>query len=162
MVIFHTYVSLPDGEYCTLFIWLLGLGRSWPACLWTMPSWWKLGASSRRRWTSAFFLWCVKPQRSRQFKEYSGFWPTNGDVVCIWWMVIYGHIWLLVSNGFYFPFHIGCHPNHIDELIFFRGVGQPPSWYGWLAITLWSKARLAGKMVPFCKVRWCPPLKWPG
>ena len=31
-----------------------------------------------------------------------------------------------VEHQFYFPFHIWDNPNHIDELIFFRGVGLPP------------------------------------
>ena len=34
--------------------------------------------------------------------------------------------WLVVSNIFYFPFHIWDVILPIDELRFFRGVGQPP------------------------------------
>ena len=35
--------------------------------------------------------------------------------------------WLVVSNIFYFPFHIWDVILPIDELRFFRGVGQPPT-----------------------------------
>ena len=35
--------------------------------------------------------------------------------------------WLVVWNIFYFPFHIWDVILPIDELIFFRGVGQPPT-----------------------------------
>ena len=37
------------------------------------------------------------------------------------------HIWLVVSNMFYFPFHIWDNPNPIDELIFFKMVIAPPT-----------------------------------
>jgi membrane protease YdiL (CAAX protease family) len=41
--------------------------------------------------------------------------------------------WLVASNIFYFPFHLWDVILPIDELIFFRGVAQPPtrinSWY---------------------------------
>ena len=50
-----------------------GLWRWWPAWPWTMPSWWKLGASSRRRWTLGVLMGFVKPQRSNQkWQEYKG------------------------------------------------------------------------------------------
>ena len=35
--------------------------------------------------------------------------------------------WSVVSNILYFPFHIWVVILPIDELIFFRGVGQPPT-----------------------------------
>ena len=43
---------------------------------------------------------------------------------------IYIHVyWLVVPNIFYFPFHIWDVILPIDELICFRGVGQPPTSY---------------------------------
>ena len=38
-------------------------------------------------------------------------------------------IWLVVWNMFYFPIYWKCH--HPNWLIFFRGVGQPPTSYQW-------------------------------
>ena len=66
---------LPRGEYCTLFIWLLGpwgwAGRGLRVCERCLRDE-SLGPAAEGA-ERALFLWCVKPQRSRKFKEYSGF-----------------------------------------------------------------------------------------
>ena len=59
-------------------------------------------------------------------------------------MILVG--WLVgLEHKFYFPFHIWDVILPIDELIFFRGVGQPPTRIGWFT---WEnpseKRRLVG------------------
>ena len=49
------------------------------------------------------------------------------------------YIWLVVWNIFYFPINIGFLVIPIDELIFFRGVAQPPTRY----IYIFSSIQLA-------------------
>ena len=39
------------------------------------------------------------------------------------------YIWLVVWNIFYFPIDIGILIIPIDEIIFFRGVAEPPTSY---------------------------------
>ena len=46
--------------------------------------------------------------------------------------------WLVVWHIFYFPFHIWDVILPIDELIFFRGVGQPPTRYLWHMVSILS------------------------
>ena len=41
------------------------------------------------------------------------------------------NVWLVVSNIFYFPFHTWDVILPIDEIIFFRGVGIPPTSYNY-------------------------------
>jgi hypothetical protein len=58
----------------------------------------------------------------------------------------------VVSNIFHFPFHIWVVILPFDELIFFRGVGQPPIRKGFLQGDGWSLHVFAVKTVKSCRI----------
>ena len=63
-------------------------------------------------------------------------------IISGWW---FGMVWKCLEHGFYdFPY-IGNFIIPFDELIFFRGVGQPPTRYDW---DLWEFGRIHGADLP--------------
>ena len=68
MVIFHTYVSLPRGEYCTLFIWLLGpwgwAGRGLRVCERCLRDE-SLGPAAEGAERALFFVVCEAPKKQK-------------------------------------------------------------------------------------------------
>ena len=60
--------------------------------------------------------------------------------------------WLVVSNMFYFPFHIWDNPNPIDELIFFKTVIAPPNSLCFQI--LGNVPSSVGSTTPFCDFFW--------
>ena len=54
------------------------------------------------------------------------------------WLCYPWHLcWLVVWNIFYFSHHIGNFMIPTDEVIFFRGVGIPPTRYGFYMDSMW-------------------------
>ena len=63
-------------------------------------------------------------------------------------------IWLVVWNIFYFSMYWECH--HPNWLIFFRGVGQPPTRDGWWWLIQFTNFEILSLWFVRSCVRWMP------
>ena len=59
-----------------------------------------LGPAAEGAERALFFCGAWSPKEAENSRNTAGFDQKNGDVICIWWMVIYGHIWSYLVGGF--------------------------------------------------------------
>ena len=150
MVIFHNYVSLPEGMWCYFLIVIIEESEAWKSLVDDIHYAFShhFDYIEHLYSDSPILEWVWKsPPVTPKMLRYLVQWFADVARRCVSWVSCHNlpHItqhflrftgWWFGCHFWHFPINIGLPIIPIDELIFFRGVAQPPTSLDYVLVRL--------------------------